>query len=259
MEREQRLTGAAARPPRRGYLLCASPRSGSTLLCDLLAQTRTAGAPESYFRPGSIPQYAERWAVELHRGRFTESYLEAARHAGEAQTGCFGMRIMWGDTPAFLEQLAAVYPDPRNDRDRLRHALGVDTFIHLSREDMVAQAVSLVIANQSGLWHRNHDGSERQRAKPHEAPRYDREQIASELLMLQDEAAGWSRWFLRNDIEPLTLTYDELAADPIAVLPRIVTLLGHPAAESVTPGTARMADEINAEWSARFRAESELR
>src|SRR3712207_7978474 len=35
--------------PKRSYLVCATPRSGSTLLCHLLEQTGVAGRPEEYF------------------------------------------------------------------------------------------------------------------------------------------------------------------------------------------------------------------
>ena len=32
------------------YLICTTPRTGSTLLCGLMASTTVAGRPESYFR-----------------------------------------------------------------------------------------------------------------------------------------------------------------------------------------------------------------
>jgi LPS sulfotransferase NodH len=35
--------------PRRSYLVCATPRSGSTLLCETLEQTGIAGRPREYF------------------------------------------------------------------------------------------------------------------------------------------------------------------------------------------------------------------
>src|SRR5690349_19289466 len=35
--------------PARSYLVCATPRSGSTLLCRALSQTGVAGRPEEYF------------------------------------------------------------------------------------------------------------------------------------------------------------------------------------------------------------------
>lgn len=35
--------------PERSYLVCATPRSGSTLLCKALRETGVAGKPEEYF------------------------------------------------------------------------------------------------------------------------------------------------------------------------------------------------------------------
>ncbi|MGZ5376146.1 MAG: Stf0 family sulfotransferase, partial [Solirubrobacterales bacterium] len=35
--------------PARSYLVCATPRSGSTLLCEALKSTGVAGRPEEYF------------------------------------------------------------------------------------------------------------------------------------------------------------------------------------------------------------------
>ncbi len=36
--------------PPRSYVLCGTPRTGSTLLCSLLCSTGVLGRPESYFR-----------------------------------------------------------------------------------------------------------------------------------------------------------------------------------------------------------------
>ncbi len=35
--------------PQRSYLVCATPRSGSTLVCHALEETGVAGRPEEYF------------------------------------------------------------------------------------------------------------------------------------------------------------------------------------------------------------------
>ena len=35
--------------PQRSYLVCATPRSGSTLVCHALSETGAAGRPEEYF------------------------------------------------------------------------------------------------------------------------------------------------------------------------------------------------------------------
>ena len=44
-------------------LICATPRTGSTLLCGLLASTKVAGQPESYFREPDEQLWAARWGI----------------------------------------------------------------------------------------------------------------------------------------------------------------------------------------------------
>ena len=238
-----------------GYVLCTSPRSGSTLLCDLLKRSGSAGAPESYFLPALIPTFARTWGLALAREGWDRSYVEVVRRHGEAGTGRFGMRIMWRDMPAFLQRLEVLYPCEDTDTGRLRHVLGIDHFVHLSRVDKVAQAVSLVLAAQTGLWHRNADGSERERTAPHAEPRYDHDQIAAEFRMLEAEATGWSEWFKSVGASPITLTYEELAADPTDSLASVLEYIGSSSPSSLGPGTAKLATELNEEWSARFRNE----
>jgi LPS sulfotransferase NodH len=45
------------------YLLCGTPRTGSTFLCSLLASTGVAGRPESFFREPDERWWAERLGV----------------------------------------------------------------------------------------------------------------------------------------------------------------------------------------------------
>ena len=241
--------------PTRGYLLCSSPRSGSTLLCDLLARSGVAGAPESYFRPASIADYSEAWSLELGHQGWDRSYLDAVRVRGESSTGLFGMRIMWSDMPLFLDRLGVLYPDANSDRERLRSALGIERFVHLSRGDKVAQAVSLVIAQQTGLWHRNADGTTRQGREPADPPRYDRGRIAQELSVLETEQQGWTRWFSEQSIAPLSLTYEALSTGLTETTKIVLEHLGVRSVDVPSVRTAKLATSLNAAWVERFNAE----
>src|ERR1700709_1274555 len=42
--------------PDRSYLVCATPRSGSTLVCHALGETGVAGRPEEYFEAPRPPR-----------------------------------------------------------------------------------------------------------------------------------------------------------------------------------------------------------
>lgn len=238
-----------------GYLLCASPRSGSTLLCDLLSRTGVAGNPESYFRPASVSLFAASWGVLAEADTWDERYVEAVRRKGAGATGCSSLRIMWSDMPVFLAKLRMLYPADDGDASLLMRRLDTGHFVHLFREDKVAQAVSLVLARQTGLWHLNADGSDRQRVGPRREPRYDYDQIASELRMLDDEARGWEQWFGSQGISPMQVEYRDLVTDPADTVRQIMKMIGRPVPGLLPfPGTARLATALNDEWVERFRS-----
>jgi LPS sulfotransferase NodH len=43
------------------YFVCATPRTGSSLLLGLLESTGVAGRPQAYFREPDEPLWADRW------------------------------------------------------------------------------------------------------------------------------------------------------------------------------------------------------
>ncbi len=249
-------------PPRyRSYIICTTPRSGSTFLCKLLAATGMAGVPDSYFHRPSV----ERWLQSqgLKRADFaTEETALAAvfasvRRAGTRDTGLFGLRMQRGSFDFFLRQVARIYPDAPDDAARLEAAFGPTLYVYLTRRDKLAQAISRVIAEQTGLWHRAADGSELERLSDPKPPTYDAEAIANSLAELSSLDATWTKWFEQSRIRPLRVTYEDFALDPAPTLAIVLKALGRdPAlAEGIVPPTARLADATNQAWATRFRAE----
>jgi len=241
------------------YIMAATPRSGSTLLCDLLSGTGIAGRPHSYYRCQDIPDYARKWRLSspdvIGNEGFERSYLEAVRREGTAHTGILGLRLMWPTVAELSARLSSVYPDRLDDAARFELAFGKPLYIHLSRQDKVAQAVSLLKAEQSGLWHRAADGTERERTTPPAPLAYDADRIAGLVKELETDDAAWTRWFARRGITPLQLTYEGLAAAPRAALTQVLSALAlDPGiAASANARTVKLADEVSLEWAHRFR------
>ena len=241
------------------YIICATPRSGSTLLCDLLSGTGVAGHPRSFYRRQSLPDYLRAFGLAPGAGvDFERSYLEAVIAAGTGESGIFGLRMMWPSMPELQTQLGRIFPDVADDAGRLAAAFGTPVYIHLQRQDRVAQAVSRLKAEQSGLWHRHADGSERERRKPVEAPRYDAAAIAGYLAEVEAHEAAWSGWFAAQRIAPIEISCEDLAAKPAATLRQILIALGRDGslAGDAKPRTARLADAQSADWADRYRRES---
>lgn len=244
------------------YVICTAPRSGSTLLCDLLTATGVAGKPASYFYDQSVAEWVADNAVTVAANAPEHDVLAAVLskviEQGRNGTRVFGLRQQAPGLAFLCEKLGVLYPDQTSDAGRFHQAFGPTLFIYLSRPDKLAQAISFLKAQQTGLWHVAPDGTEIERLAPHADPTYDRAQLEQTVQMMGGYDRAWTDWFQREGIQPLRLSYDDLAADPVSILRHVLDRLGlDPAvAEGVTPGLKKLADGTSDAWMARFRQET---
>ena len=245
----------------QAYIICATPRSGSTLLCDLLADTGVAGHPDSFFRRQSFAEWAHYFNVSTSEWRgeheFDQPYLAAILKEGSGGSQIFGMRLMWESVSALSKRLECIYPGMASDSARFQFAFGPVLYVHLSREDKIAQAVSRLRAEQTGLWHVSVDGTERERTKPGDRPLYDSNRLSEIVAELSQHDAAWASWFTRERIQPVRITYETLSTRPQAVLARMLSALSlDPGlAGTVEPRTSKLAGSESREWASRFRTE----
>jgi len=166
--------------PDRSYLVCATPRSGSTLVCHALEETGVAGRPEEYFealrhsgRPRRPEEYflgVEDQSIRDHLGERSvgsdpqprsplwsraayDRYLEWAFETGTTENGVFGAKLMWGYFGEFVSLLRNI-PEYRDvPLAELMPAVFPDlTFVRVVRANKVRQAVSLWKAVQTATW-----------------------------------------------------------------------------------------------------------
>jgi LPS sulfotransferase NodH len=71
------------------YFICATPRTGSNLVCEALAKTGMAGVPDEYFGSMHVPRWKERWQVESARDYVDRFVREAA-----TDNGVWGVKVM---------------------------------------------------------------------------------------------------------------------------------------------------------------------
>lgn len=205
--------------------------------------------------------WAARWGLPdtgtLSKTAFNAAYLRAAVKAGKAGTGIFGLRLQQAYLPLLSETLDRLYPGLPSDRHRFESAFGEILYLHLSRSDKVAQAVSCVKAEQTGLWHLNADGTELERQRPPQAPVYDFESIHQNVIALQRAEDAWREWFDDQQIEPLRISYEAFADHPVETLIDICMALGSdpPEAGTVRPDLARLSDAVSREWVCRYKAD----
>ena len=239
------------------YLICATPRTGSTLLCGLLASTNVAGQPESYFRQPDEQSWAARWDIvrASDGGLEYSEFVRAAISAGRTDNGVFGARIMWGTLDHLFDRLASVYPAyAGGDFDLLSLAFGHTSFIYLHRDDLLAQAVSWHRAEQTNVWHQV--GREESK-RPEREPRFDFDQICKLVQTIEEHNSAWRAWFASVGIQPHIVRYEDLNADPVGIACEIIDFLGLkiPPGHLIETRNRRLADELNAQWIDRYRAE----
>jgi len=245
------------------YVICTSPRSGSTLLCSLLAATGVAGNPDSHFHQPSIDAWIAEYrltpAADASQSEILGEIFRAAIAEGRGDTAIFGLRLQRHSFDYFTDKLAVLYPGRSNDVQRFEAAFGRTLFIHLTRPDKVDQAVSYVKAQQTGLWHMAPDGTELERLAPPREPVYDGVELRACFETMTAYDHQWEAWFEQQGIEPLRLSYDGLSADPTGTLRRVLDRLGlDPAvANGVGLGVRKLADATNRDWVKRLRSELE--
>jgi LPS sulfotransferase NodH len=234
-------------------IICATPRSGTTLLCDLLAETGVTGVPNSFYRAESVDNFAAKLGVS-DGPDFERRYLDAIVAEGRGATDLFSMRVMWPSVATIREALGTVFPDVASDTARIAAAFGTPLYLFVERKDKVAQAISRSKAEQSGLWHRAADGSVREQGGEYRAPEYDRAALDVSIAETTAHEAEWRTWFARETIAPMEMTYEELAADPAAAIRRLMLALGRDAAvaDRVSPRTSKLADATSRDWAERY-------
>lgn len=248
--------------PIQSYVICTTPRSGSTMLCKLLAATKIAGNPGSHFHEPSISAWLGYYDLEgqsfLSDQDALSAVFAAAIKVGKGETDVFGLRLQHDSFTFFTDQLRLMHPTFASDRERIEAAFGTTQFIYLKRQDHLDQAISRLRAQQTGLWHLKSDGSDLERNEPEHSGGYERQKIEAYVQQSIVQNDEWTRWFAEESIAPLVITYAELSRHPQAVLSRVLAHIGldKSVADTVPVQTRKLADETNSAWRARYIAET---
>lgn len=250
------------RQPYKSYVICTSPRSGSTMLCKLLAETKAAGNPGSLFHKPSIDAWLDYYELEATdfatRRELLDGIFGAAGARGKGESDVFGVRLQRGSFAFFMKQLQFLYPDKDSEVERIQAAFGPTLFIYLSREDKLDQAISYIRAEQTGLWHRGADGTDLERQETRREDGFDPKAIRSQAREFLDLDAAWRNWFDEQSVVPLEISYESLSREPQKQLARILDTLGADGsiAYSILTPTAKLANEINRKWRERLELEA---
>jgi trehalose 2-sulfotransferase len=259
--------------PERAYLVCATPRSGSTLLCEVLQGTGVAGRPGEPFEalaasgrprqprgyfdgvtdPTILALLPEREPGAPITRAAARARLAGALRDGTTPNGVFGAKLMWSYFGDFLAGLRDVVAPGTPEPELLTALFGDDLrYVQVVRRDKVGQAVSLWRAIQTQAW-RDEGAS----GPPPEAV-YHGGAIAHLATSLAAHEDAWTAWFARHGIEPALIAYEELDRAVEPAVRELLRWLGLDPGDGwhfEPPRLRRQADDRSRRWAERFAAE----
>jgi trehalose 2-sulfotransferase len=224
-------TSARGSPADRGYALCACGRSGSTLLCQYLSSSGVLGHPLEYFNAAGRrmldhPDYPDD----------PKAQVDCVLTMGATANGIYGLKLF----PDQFDRIAKSF-----DWTRMLPNLA---FVVLRRRDLLAQAISMVRAVQTGQW---------RSAMPMQGSAvYDGSRIYQCLRAVARDFARWDVFFARKAIEPTRLWYEDLVLNPQGAVDAVASLFGlrgQASARIEETDLKVQRDALTEIWRERFR------
>ena len=246
----------------RSFLAIASvERTGSTLLCSILRGTNLAGTPIEYLNIqtknfarirsecGQPKIRLSRQPIALVRkltGRYPwrdisyfssaswRLYLNAIASQHTTANGVFGVKMHW------------------NQYKRHMLDLGLDvnvweapvSWVRITRENELRQAISFVRAAQSESWNSN--------MQVVREPIYDAAAIISALDRITEENAQWDNYFATEGIVPLHITYEQLISNMDSTVRKVMAFIDSPIEVVPAPQTKKQSESASRQWAERF-------
>ena len=234
------------------YVICAVQRSGSFLLCEALKNTGLAGMPEEYFLTHEGENWEEGWWAKQHGATSRPAFLDLVLEKGTTANGVFGAKLMWNylhdaidhfqELPTYQELEAA---------EVLSKFMPNLHYIWMVRGDKVRQAVSWMIAAQTGIY-----AAWQAEGKSVPEPVFDFEQIDLLYNLVLEGEAGWQAYFESIGVVPLKIIYEELVDSYEATALQVLDYLSVAYSPDLAFGERRMKKQgtgLNERWAEKYR------
>lgn len=201
--------------PTTTYLLATTQRTGSHYLAHVLARTSWGGVPFEYVNRFRVSR--ELAARGLPFSAAAEvALLREMRARRTGSSGLFGVKAHWHSW-----REAMVRPD-------LRDLVRPSAIVYLARRDRTAQARSLAVAEQTGVW----VDFGRARATPVSC---SREAVIDAGERIEAECSEWERFLADGPAPALRLWYEDVRDDPHGAVEEVRRFLAAPEGGALRP------------------------
>lgn len=232
-------------PPQRSIIVASHPRSGSTLVGELLHAAGGLGCPLEYLHVGFRPAFQARW-----RTASLEDYIAALHTHRTTPDGTFGLKLFWRDVTETLGRPEEDVVDYQQIFSRLVEICPSPVFIHLYRRDRIRAAVSAYVASQTGVFRAvTPDSLDRSR----QPVPFDHEAIEALIAGADKAHMHWRNFFRSNDIQAYSLAYESLDRDFEQQAQALLRWLGRDAAvprRRLMRQSDRVVEQLVGRWLA---------
>ena len=235
--------------PAISYLVCATPRSGSSLLCESLTNTGLAGRPNEFFI-----RHTDWWSLpEWGETKDIEQYLAWLFEDCSTPNAVFGAKIMMDHFVELVEELRKLPGRARLGADaRLQSVFPGLRYVWMTRRDKLRQAISRLRTDQTGRWWRHQGDLD----LPVPKPRFNRKEIERRLEEIRFQEAEWQTFFDASGTEPVVVVYEDLVGSYEATAKRVAKELGIVVPRKVWFGERQLLSQSDAttdRWVERFK------
>lgn len=189
------------------YVILFTARSGSTFLTHELKRTGVLSLPQEWFNWSHVTSQTEANA------RSPEAYISNVVRENLSKNNIFGLEMNWLQYCA----LSAICPPQRLFPKRIR-------WFMLRRRNLVAQAVSIYMADMTKLYHSYEIDDDK--ASAFASVPYDAEALKRAVNEFVRQELRMNQMMRNNHVSPINLYYEDLTADPVGTAMLVANVMG---------------------------------
>ncbi|MEM9004283.1 MAG: Stf0 family sulfotransferase [Cyanobacteria bacterium P01_F01_bin.86] len=237
----------------KSCIVCSTGRSGSNLLCKTLAETNILGYAREYFHEDTLEKY-----IDGNHNSELYDYITQVYEQGTSPNHCFNVKLHWHQYRALIKLSRKVFDDlqGKTDFEVLGSLFPNPYYIYIRRSDVLRQAISTVIAYQSGVWIAT--GDKQLRDLQASDLRFQPVKIYRYKVALEKHNAAWRKAFARHNQTFYELIYEELIESFPEKMAEIFSFLDADPPDSLVMPTKKLANETNEQWHRYYSAIPEI-
>jgi len=212
-------------------IIASTGRSGSHMLGHALQKSNCFGFPLEYANPSNLAEWKKRFGIDTF-----DKVLAEIKYRRTSSNGVFGIKIHYNQIDQFdgFKHLKEIFPDAY--------------FVHLSRKKVLKQAVSMSIAQQTGVWISG-------QTPKNDNPQYSYKAIDRTLRQIIQDNASWQYILEANACNYIQMDFDfvrnnlALSIQKIAEFMKVDVDLESIPTEQITK---KQSNKLNEEWENKF-------